>query len=172
MKKTLLVAPTVLVIAAAMTACDKTNTNNKTASNLPKDAVRQADGTYRYADGSVHNSDGSLVNEAPRRETRDNADRMDNQKANNPDATNQGNNQADLDVTQAIRKAVLGREGMSMSAKNITIVTDKSTVTLKGEVPTESEKATIAEIAMNNSGGRTVDNRLDVKPPAPPSPPK
>ena len=44
-----------LLLGATMTACDKSDTNNHTASNVPKDAVRQADGTYRYADGSIHN---------------------------------------------------------------------------------------------------------------------
>jgi osmotically-inducible protein OsmY len=172
-KKTLLVVPTALMIAAAMTACDKTNTNNNTASNLPKDAVRQSDGTYRYADGTIHNSDGSVVNTTPRREARENTDKREwsdkpptgDGKPTKPDAVTQSNTQADLDVTQAIRKAIVGREGMSTAAKNITVVTDKGTVTLKGEVASESEKASIAEIAMANSAGRTVDNQLSVAAP-------
>jgi hypothetical protein len=172
-KKTLMVLPTAIMIAAAMTACNKTNTGTNTASNLPKDAVRQSDGTYRYADGSIHNSDGTLVTSSPRREARDNRDWSDKPptgdgKPSKPDAVNQGNAQADLDVTAAIRKAIVGREGMSMAAKNVTVVTDKGTVTLKGEVASESEKANIAEIAMANAGGRTVDNQLSVAPPAPP----
>ncbi|MBY0307465.1 MAG: BON domain-containing protein [Phycisphaerales bacterium] len=171
-----------LLLGATMTACDKSDTNNHTASNVPKDAVRQADGTYRYADGSIHNSDGSTVSSAPRREARDtNADSRDaakndwsdkpptpDGKPTKPDSVQQGNNQADLDVTQAIRKALVARDGMSMAAKNITIVTEKGTVTLKGEVASDAEKAAIAEIASANAAGRTVDNQLSVAPPAQP----
>ena len=71
-------------------------------------------------------------------------------------------------MTQAIRKALVARDGMSMAAKNITIVTEKGTVTLKGEVASDAEKAAIAEIASANAAGRTVDNQLSVAPPAQP----
>ncbi|MFT3684442.1 MAG: BON domain-containing protein [Phycisphaerales bacterium] len=172
MKNTMKLFPAALVLAAAMTACNKSGTNM--SSNVPKDAVRQSDGTYRYADGSIHNTDGTLVSTAPRREARE--DRKDwsdkpptpDNKPNKPDSTQQSNKQADLDVTAAIRKGVLAREGVSMQAKNITIVSDASTVTLKGEVASEEEKSAIADIASSNAAGRTVDNQLTVAAPATP----
>ncbi|HYD01211.1 MAG TPA: BON domain-containing protein, partial [Phycisphaerales bacterium] len=115
-------------------------------------------------DGSIRNADGSIRTAAPSMpEARDNRN-LPNEKPTKPDAVDQSNKQADLDVTQAIRKAVLARDGMSMGAKNITIVTEMGTVTLKGEVASDTEKTTIGEIATANAAGRTVDNQLTVKP--------
>ena len=159
MKSPLKIFSFAMLIAAGMAACDKTNSNGE--YKHPSDAVKQADGTYRYADGSVHNADGTVKTPAA---TSTPAPRNDTTKPTKPDAMSQGNDAAEREVTQAIRKAVVAREGMSMAAKNVVIVTEKGTVTLKGEVPTESEKATIAEIASSNAGSRTVDNQIVVKP--------
>ena len=165
-----------MIVAAGMTGCDK-KADTTSSSTHPTDAVRQTDGTYRYADGSVRNADGSIKTAAPIRDaardssaTRDPAMRDSTtrdpalDKPVKPDAMSQGNNQADIDVTAAIRKAVLAREGMSMAGKNAVIVTEKGTITLKGEVATAAEKATIGEIAAANAAGRTVDNQIVVKP--------
>jgi len=163
MKTSLSILPLALLMAASMTACDK-NANSSSSFKPPSDATKQSDGSYRYADGSIHNADGTLRTAAPSRDTTTNRDTS-KDKPTKPDATDQGNNQADLDVTQAIRKAVQAREGVSAGTKSVlVIVTASGTVTLKGEVPSEAEKNTIAEIAMSNAAGRTVDNQLVVKP--------
>lgn len=161
MKNTLKVLPLMLVLAAGMTACDKTTSSD--TYKHPSDAVRQADGSYRYSDGSIHNADGSLRTAAPRRE----ATPVEPAKPTKPDAVDQSNEQADLDVTAAIRKAVQAREGVSAGTKSmLVVVTTKGTVTLKGEVATDAEKTAIGEIATANAAGRTVDNQLTVKPPS------
>lgn len=154
-----------LIVAAGLTGCDKKA--DSTSYSHPSDAVRQADGTYRYADGSIRNADGSVKTAAPVRDVpRDTTAPRDPamEKPTKPDAVSQGNNQPDLDVTAAIRKAVLAREGMSMAGKNVVIVTEKGTITLKGEVATAAEKTAIGEIATANASGRAVDNQIVVKP--------
>ena len=162
MKTTFKMIPAALVIAAGLTACEKNSSTNVSSSyKHPSDAVRQADGSYRYADGSIHNADGTLRMSAPTAEDRNRPA----EKPTKPDAVDQSNKQADLDVTQAIRKAVQAREGISTGTKSLlVIVTDASTVTLKGEVATDGEKTSIGEIATANAAGRTVDNQLTVKP--------
>jgi hypothetical protein len=159
MKHTLKMLPFALILAAGLTACDKGTTSTSSSYKHPSDAVRQSDGTYRYSDGSIHNADGSVLAPAPSRDvTKD--------KPTKPDAMDQSNDKADLDVTAAIRKAVQAREGISTGTKStLVIVTQKGTITLKGPVADEAEKTTIGEIATSNAGGRTVDNQLAVTPP-------
>lgn len=159
MNTTLKMFPLALIIAAGLAACDKSPSTS--SYSHPSDAVRQVDGTYKYADGSIHNADGSLKTPAPAaREST-----TSKEKPVKPDAVTQGNNQADLDVTAAIRKGIQARDDVSSGTKSLlVIVTEKGTVTLKGQVASEAEKATIAEIAVANAAGRTVDNMLTVKP--------
>jgi len=90
------------------------------------------------------------------------------EKPTKPDAVDQGNSQAELDVTQAIRKAVQARDDVSAGTKSaLVIVTDKTRVTLKGPVASEAEKTAIGDVATSNAAGRTIDNQLAVKPASP-----
>lgn len=164
MNTTLKMLPFALIMAAGLAACDKAPAVS--SYTHPTDAVRQSDGTYKYADGSVHNADGSQKTPAPAmRETPPAMRDTTKDKPVKPDAMTQGNNQSDLDVTAAIRKGIQSRDDVAMGTKSLlVIVTEKGTVTLKGQVATEAEKATIAEIAVANAAGRTVDNMLTVKP--------
>ena len=75
----------------------------------------------------------------------------------------QSNGSADLKITQAIRQALMKDSGLSMTAKNIKIITNNGQVTLRGPVKTAQEKAKIDKLAKSAAGGAKVDDQLDVK---------
>jgi hyperosmotically inducible periplasmic protein len=75
----------------------------------------------------------------------------------------QSNNQEDVKITAAIRRAVVGDKSLSMTAKNVKIITANGTVTLRGPVNNDAEKAKIAELAQSAAGGAKIDNQLEVK---------
>ena len=76
---------------------------------------------------------------------------------------NQSNSSADLKITQAIRRALMKDGGLSMTAKNIKIITASGQVTLRGPVKTAEEKARIDQLAKSAAGGAKIDNQLEVK---------
>lgn len=78
----------------------------------------------------------------------------------------QGNSQTDIRITQQIRKAVVEADGLSMSAKNVKIITRDGLVTLRGVVKSASEKQRIDEMARGGAGVLKVDNQLEVDSPS------
>jgi hyperosmotically inducible protein len=75
----------------------------------------------------------------------------------------QSNSPADLKTTQAIRQALMKDGELSMTAKNIKVITANGHVTLRGPVKTAQEKAKIDQLAKSAAGGAQIDNQLDVK---------
>jgi osmotically-inducible protein OsmY len=75
----------------------------------------------------------------------------------------QGNGQADLDTTQAIRKAVMSDDGLSTYAKNVKIVTNAGVITLRGPVKTDAERKSIEAKALAAAGTNRVDDQIDVQ---------
>jgi hyperosmotically inducible protein len=75
----------------------------------------------------------------------------------------QSNNSADLKITQAIRQALMKDGELSMTAKNIKIITDNGEVTLRGPVKNAQEKAKIDQLARSAAGGANIVDQLDVK---------
>jgi hyperosmotically inducible periplasmic protein len=75
----------------------------------------------------------------------------------------QSNSSADLKTTQAIRQALMKDGELSMTAKNIKVITANGHVTLRGPVNTAQEKAKIDQLAKSAAGGAQIDNQLDVK---------
>jgi len=74
----------------------------------------------------------------------------------------QGNSQADINITAQIRKEINDDSGMSTTAKNVKIITLNGHVTLRGPVNTADEKNRIAEIANRIASAGNVDNQLEV----------
>jgi hyperosmotically inducible periplasmic protein len=74
----------------------------------------------------------------------------------------QGQDQADIDITASIRKTVVADRSLSMEAKNAKIITADGVVTLRGPVKSEDEKTTIAKAAEDTPGVQRVDNQLEV----------
>ena len=75
----------------------------------------------------------------------------------------QSNSSADLKITQAIRQALMKDGELSMTAKNIKIITDNGEVTLRGPVKNAQEKAKIDQLARSAAGGAKIVDQLDVK---------
>jgi hyperosmotically inducible protein len=74
----------------------------------------------------------------------------------------QSNSSADLKITQAIRQALMKDGELSMTAKNIKIITANGQVTLRGPVKTAQEKAKIDQIAKSAAGGAQIADQLEV----------
>jgi osmotically-inducible protein OsmY len=77
-------------------------------------------------------------------------------------ASDQGNSEADVETTSKIRRAIVADDTLSISAHNVTIVTRDGKVTLRGDVLTMQEKASVAAKA-EAAAGAPVDNQLTVK---------
>jgi hyperosmotically inducible protein len=77
--------------------------------------------------------------------------------------TNQSNSTEALQTTANIRKALMADKTLSVSAHNVKIVTNGSTVTLRGPVASAAEKERIAALARQNAPGKDVVDQLTVK---------
>ena len=66
-------------------------------------------------------------------------------------------------TTAAIRRAVMADDSLSMTAKNVKIITAGDTVTLRGPVNSAEEKTKIEQLAKSASGNAQIDNQLEVK---------
>jgi hypothetical protein len=93
--------------------------------------------------------------------------RPDNSRANKVENTSgtadqQKNNSSDLQVTRRIRRAIVQDKSLSMYAHNVKIISRNGTVTLKGPVHTEEEKAAIAAKAAEIVGQDNVQNEIKV----------
>lgn len=78
-------------------------------------------------------------------------------------AGDQSNSSSDIKITADIRRAVMKDDSLSMTAKNVKIITADGVVTLRGPVKTAEEKATIAKLAEANAGGAKVMDQLEIK---------
>ena len=77
-------------------------------------------------------------------------------------AGDQSENEADRTITQNIRKAITADDSLSTNAKNVKIITNDGTVTLRGPVKSEKEKADIEAKAKQVAGVKSVDNQLEI----------
>lgn len=74
----------------------------------------------------------------------------------------QGENEVDRTITQRIRQDVMKSDALSMTAKNVKIITVNSIVTLRGPVTSDEERAEITAIAQGTPGVMRVDNQLEL----------
>lgn len=74
----------------------------------------------------------------------------------------QGSSEADREITQAIRQAVVDGDEMSVNAQNVKIITKNGVVTLRGPVETSAERAAIETLAQRTAGVNRVDNQLEI----------
>lgn len=74
----------------------------------------------------------------------------------------QSENQADLTLTQRIRRELMADKSLSTDAKNVKIITINGIVTLRGPVNTVKEKSTIEAKAQSIAGTTNVDSQLEV----------
>lgn len=76
----------------------------------------------------------------------------------------QSNSPEDIKITAAIRRAIVGEKSLSVTAKNVKIITAEGMVTLRGPVNSAEEKAMIEKLAHSAAGKAKIDNQLEVKP--------
>ncbi len=73
----------------------------------------------------------------------------------------QGNNEVDLKITQQIRQDLIDRNDLSVSAKNVKVITRDRNVTLRGPVLSNAERETVVGIA-RRAGAARIDNQLEI----------
>ena len=69
---------------------------------------------------------------------------------------------ADRETTQRIRQSLVADQQLSAGAKNVAIETDDNTVTLRGSVANEQERAAVAAKAKQAAPSKTIENELVV----------
>jgi len=74
----------------------------------------------------------------------------------------QAENQTDRTITQQIRQDVVTDDSLSLTGKNVKIITVGGVVTLRGPVRNSKEKSDIAAIAQRVYGVNRVVNQLEV----------
>ena len=88
-----------------------------------------------------------------------------NERDRNPNATTadqQKMNSADTEVTKKIRSALMADKSLSSYAHNVKVISQDGTVTLKGPVRSEEEKAAVEAKANEAAGGAKVVSELSV----------
>lgn len=150
---------------AAWTGCDRAE-GTQPRPDVPADTPAPAVPANHPREGEL---DPSRLNQG--------ANELDGEKPREPDNTkvnerdrdastltpmDQGESEADRTITQELRQAVVGSDALSMTAKNIKIITNGQVVTLRGPVKSEEEKAEIAAMARRIEGVKRVDNQLEI----------
>lgn len=104
--------------------------------------------------------------EAPKTTAAVEADNTGRNVRDRSDATktpeDQSENEADRTITQSIRKAINSDDSLSTNAKNVKIITNDGTVTLRGPVKNEQEKTAIEAKAKQVAGVKSVDHQLEI----------
>ncbi len=75
----------------------------------------------------------------------------------------QSNSPQDIKITAAIRRAIVKDDSLTMTAKNVKIITAGGTVTLRGPVKSAAEKTKIEQLATSAASGAKIDNQLEIK---------
>lgn len=77
-------------------------------------------------------------------------------------AEHQSNDEADVEITRRIRKAVVKDDSLSMYAQNVKIITVDGLVVLKGAVRNQKEKLKVEGIAQDVAGKDNVTSEVEV----------
>ena len=80
----------------------------------------------------------------------------------NKTSGDQSESEADRTISQNIRSAITSDDSLSTNAKNVKIITSDGTVTLRGPVKSEKEKAEIEAKAKQAAGVKRVENQLEI----------
>jgi hypothetical protein len=144
MKKTLWAL--LLVSSLCVTACSTENkTTNEPAPSKtgePPAGLATNPPAATDADNTARNADQSTLAQTP---------------------TGQSETKEDIDITAAIRKAVVDDKALSANAHNVKIMTSGGVVTLRGPVKSEDERKSVEAKAKAVAGVTRVDNLLEVE---------
>src|SRR5262245_12117980 len=75
----------------------------------------------------------------------------------------QGESEADREISANVRKAIVNDDSMSVNAQNVKVITSQGTVTLRGPVKSLNEKQAIETKARQVAGVSNVVNQLEVE---------
>ena len=134
---------------AAATETALTDEKNAAASTIERTTERIADALPASTPQAVDNSGQNRVDRSGAALT----------------PMDQGNSQADLALTQAIRKAVTSDSSLSVNAQNIKIITRDGVVVLRGPVASQAELEAVLVHAKSAAGTARIDNQLAVAAP-------
>jgi len=123
-----------------------------------------ADTGYRTT-GSTSSTTNAAYRDSQSSSKQD-ADNTGRNERDRSDATltpgDQGNSEADREITRRIRRAINKESQLSTTAKNIKIITADGKVTLRGPVKTDAERKLVDSI-VQQQGVASFDNQLEVK---------
>ena len=122
-----------------------------------------AAGTQTFGANGTSGTTASGNAAAPSRPDADNTRVNERDRGASTTPMDQGNNDSDLKITQKIRQAVMGDGGLSFTAKNVKIITNKGTVVLRGPVKSDDERARIDAAAKSVAGASNVINDIEIK---------
>lgn len=77
-------------------------------------------------------------------------------------ADQQGQGEADLELTRKIRKSLTDEKSLSTYAKNIKVISRDGKVTLRGPVNSIDEKTKVESLAVTIAGAANVSNHLEI----------
>ena len=80
----------------------------------------------------------------------------------NVKASDQPQNRKDVETTRQVRRELMARKELSVSAHNLTVVSENCLVTLRGTVPSVDEKSSAEQIARSVAGVSSVNNLIQV----------
>jgi hyperosmotically inducible protein len=75
----------------------------------------------------------------------------------------QSNSSEDTKITADVSRAIVKDHSLTMTAKNVKVITAGGVVTLRGPVKSAEEKTKIEQLATAAAGGAKIDNQLEVK---------
>jgi hyperosmotically inducible protein len=75
----------------------------------------------------------------------------------------QSNSPEDTKITADIRRAIVKDSSLTMTAKNVKVITVGGIVTLRGPVNSAEEKTKIEQLAAAAANGAKIDNQLEIK---------
>lgn len=137
---------------------------DKTASQTPNAREHAA----RPAGTPKAGPQAGVDSAEPNRPTNDNtADNTAKNERDRNDATltptDQSNATSDIDLTAKIRRAIIGADGLSFTARNVKIMTEGGQVTLRGPVASAEEKSRVEETARRAAGSARVVSQLEIE---------
>ena len=140
MKKPLLVALGLALVTFAAQAADKVdNANSASETRMTSEPMTSENVKPNNTEVNKRDRDGQTLT-----------------------PMDQSNSKADINITQAIRKAIM-KQKLSTNAKNIKVITQDGEVTLRGPVNSKTEVVKIVTLAKAVPGIKTLNNQLEVK---------
>jgi len=131
-----------------------------TTYNRPLTNVAMPDAVVRDASTSSPN----LAQDKPRSVDNSGQNEIDKQGMSMT-PLDQGNGEADIAVTQTIRKALTGDSTLSTNAQNLKVITRDGIVVLRGPAASQAEADAVVKHAKTAAGANRIDNQIAV--PAP-----